>query len=607
MKVAIVVTRNISRKEQYRVSQLLAEYPDASIFGSNTSQPLSFSTFIKPYDLEPDQKKKINYEIMDKVLQFGEKPIDGKSITDWLTFEQASLWHYHKFRIYFNTRNTVYELTKLKSIAAEFETVYFFGDGENLRRTGELPSNTRLINSTNKKRKNRFQLIEYALFFGLRVISSFFRNSGIKAKKHLLIDHSQKQICFDLKTLQPKKDNYNLGYLFDKVDNEFVILDEIEVVKPGEKNSGLFKTVNFSRKGKRNYINNEPILLKAIYDKSIRKERKKDSTYLSSFYKKLTSETVDPVEKLIVGFLMDLHKTSLFYLFKYRAYKHFFGKYSFKTVASIDENSPRIKVILDAAKSKGIKTIGIQHGAIHDLHPAYLFTKEDKARKIMSGQTLVWGKHWKHFLAEEGNYPENSLVETGQIRTDIIPKLLEKEGSMKLKNTKKIILFASQPQRDPNLRRRAAEDVFNSVKDIPNTQLIIKLHPAEKNDFDYYMQIAETVGCKNYELVYGADLYNLISESDIVVTCFSTVGAETTYFKKPLIILDHLKQDIQKYHEKGIAFQTLNSLELEKNIREILDGNLSFNEEAYSNYIREFAFKIDGKTAERVIKAIKKN
>lgn len=606
MKAAIIVSSKISQKDQSRVSQLLADHPEAVIYSNFDSLPLHSSTTQHRFEPDPDQKKRINYKVMEQVLQFGEKPIEGIALTDCLTFGKASLWHYHKFRIYFNTRNAIYELTKLKSIANKFEKVYFFGEGEILKRSGALPQNVVFFNSSVKKQKKQIQLFKYALFFILRVFTGFFRIPNLKAKKYLLIDHSEKQTCLDLSTLKPVSDNYNLGYLFDKLDKDFAILDEIEVVKPGEKNSGLFNSIHFFRKGKRKYINNEPILFKAVFNRSIHKEVNLNSTNLYNFYKRLEAEVNDPVEKLIAGFLKDFHKTSTFYLFKYGAYKLFFRSNPFKSVASIDENSPRIKVILDAARSEGIKTIGIQHGTIHNLHPAFLFTEKDRERKIMPDLTFVWGEHWKRFLSEEGNYPLNSLVVTGQVRTDIIPKLIEQNKLQKESGQRKFtILFASQPQRDPELRRQAAEDVFKTAKNSTDSYLIVKLHPAEKNDFGYYKQIAESVGCKNFKLVYAADLYKLISESDAVITCFSTVGAETTFFDKPLIILDHLKQDIQNYHKKGIAFQAVNQSQLEEIINKIKEKQLKPDKQAYQKYIAEYSFNVDGKTAERIIKAIK--
>ena len=45
--------------------------------------------------------------------------------------------------------------------------------------------------------------------------------------------------------------------------------------------------------------------------------------------------------------------------------------------------------------------------------------------------------------------------------------------------------------------------------------------------------------------------------------------------------------------------------ELENYFRKIISGNLTINKRAYDNFIANYAYKIDGKTSERVIHFIK--
>ena len=110
----------------------------------------------------------------------------------------------------------------------------------------------------------------------------------------------------------------------------------------------------------------------------------------------------------------------------------------------------------------------------------------------------------------------------------------------------------------------------------------------------------------NYTISRDEDLYILLKISNLVITCFSTVGTEALYFGKPLIILDHLKQDILKYHRDGVAFQATNANELANFIDEILSGKLSINPQVLEDYILESTYKIDGKAAERFVEVIKR-
>jgi len=135
--------------------------------------------------------------------------------------------------------------------------------------------------------------------------------------------------------------------------------------------------------------------------------------------------------------------------------------------------------------------------------------------------------------------------------------------------------------------------------------LVVKLHPAEKNDFEYYHTIAKQTGCSNYQIVLDVDLYLLLSKTKILITCFSTVGSEAIYFNKPVISLDHLNEDLLNYHKEGIAFKAINGEELKDCINNILNGNLKVDLNAHQRFIEKYAYKIDGKVADRIIEKIK--
>ncbi len=129
---------------------------------------------------------------------------------------------------------------------------------------------------------------------------------------------------------------------------------------------------------------------------------------------------------------------------------------------------------------------------------------------------------------------------------------------------------------------------------------MIKLHPYEK-DVSFYTSIAQKLKFSRLRIVQDFDLYLLLHLSDIIVTCFSTVGSETVYFYKPLIILDHLKQDILNFKKEGVAFQASNVDELVEILNGLVSGALTFDREAYDLYIRNYAYQIDGQAGQRLI------
>ena len=169
-----------------------------------------------------------------------------------------------------------------------------------------------------------------------------------------------------------------------------------------------------------------------------------------------------------------------------------------------------------------------------------------------------------------------------------------------------MVVFASQPQPDANLRRQAAFDVFTALKDEKDVFVVVKLHPAERFAFDYYNAIARETGCVNYKLIYDIDLYRLIAACQVLITCYSTVGTEAIYFDKPLIILDHLREDLLGYHEEGVAMQATGSEDVKMMVRGFLDRQIIPDEIAYKSFISRYAFCIDGNAVDRCLSFINK-
>src|SRR5665648_875965 len=452
MSKTIIINRILSDSEIKEITRLSKD--GAKIFAWSEGVVPDFAQRI---DLTPEEKKEINYEMMAEVLRFGDLPVGDQTVAELFSIDNASVWHYHKFRIYFAVRNLMYFLKPLE-----------------------------------------------------RNFSSF--------KDHLWF------------------------------------------VSPEEKSlQKLFPEVEFR--------------------------------FLKS------------KQKLTLEVFQSLDKSSGFFLFRYFAARNYFKDSGIKAVVAGDENSPLTKSILDAAKFCGIKVIGLQHGTMNDLHPAYLYTANDCKNRVMPDLTLTWGKYWEEFLINKGNYPKESVISVGQIRTDIIPVLLKAEKEKQAKPIDTIV-FASQPQRDPELRCQAAFDVFKEARKLPKAQLIVRLHPRESADSEYYSDIAKVAGCKNYIIDSTSDLYQLIASCNVLITCFSTVGAETIYFYKPLIILDHLSQDIQGYAAEGVAFQATNAGSLTSILSAIFRGTLKVDRAEYDLFIQKYACQIDGKVTERCIEAI---
>ena len=606
MKKAIVIHRLLSLNEIQEIKVISQHSTNTEIY-SGTSQQLPFP--VKVLEQDAEIKRSINFRTMDELLNFGERRIENKTITDWLTTGDMSLWHYHKFRIYFLLRNLSYESALADDFSSRFETISWYTQSKDIdllchsKNVQFVYPENRTGNST-----SYVAMAKYTVFAAYRFLRGFFSPSH-KAR-HILIDRSIKQPCLDIKTLELRNDNYNLAYVFARAPKDFMILDEIEMPKFKKGSKFIFHKWMFTNTHKHlKQLTGEYILMRSLLSLKTLRMAKQEGKAIKSILINLKSQLTNDPDLLMLHYLQRFHGATRFYIFKKLAYQNYFRKNNFLSLATIDENSPAVKCILDAAKVEKITTFGIQHGNVHDLHPAYRYTKADQKRKVVPDFTLVWGDYWKDFLSNMAEYPKNSLLVAGQSRTDIIPALQKMQGSLKNKlglPESDIVVFASQLQQDPLLRERAAKDVFKMAAEMPETHLVIKLHPGEANDAPYYQEIATSVNCSNYRIVNQMDLYELIASCQLLITCFSTVGTETIYFGKPLIILDHLKQDLQGYITDKVAFGAYNSTDLVRIATEILKGGLTPDMDAYSSYIYEHSYKIDGNASQRIIDLIVK-
>ena len=605
---AILIYRDISKHEKDYILELTKDpendydiyLTDAFIIDELKEKGLRF---IK---LSEDKRSKINSNIFNAIIDFGEININGKPLADIFKIENMSFWHYYKFRIYFFIRNAYFEIELLKQHLENYKHIEVFSENAGWNYYKSDSKSIKLHFTKRKTEKyNYYTILRYLIFFLLRSFSGIFQLKKLKKSKYIIIDHAIKQTILDLNSLEPKKGNYNLEYLFDKLDDDFIILDEKDF--PKLKGKSKFFNIDFTLFPKRKILYAEIILLSGLLSGKIRTQTKELDKKLKKKFNEVSNIKFNIENEFIFSYFKSIKPNKLL-IFKYLAYNKFFTKFSnIKSISSIDENSPRIKTIFDAAKKNGITTYGIQHGTIHSLHPSYIFSANDTLRKPFPEYNIIWGRYWKKILIEKCHFPEDSLIIAGQIRTDIITKLLK----TKLDSTdinpegKKIIMYASQFQRDENLREKAALDLFHSVKDLDDYQLIIKLHPSEKNEFDYYHRLAKLSGCSNYKILYYYDLYKLIALSEIIVTCFSTVGTEAIYFHKPLIIIDHLNQDLQGYKKAGVAFQATTREEIKKIINHLNQKEIGIDKLKYKNFIDKYAYKIDGKVANRIIQIIK--
>lgn len=561
---------------------------------------------VSDFELSAAEKDRLSREVFRKVLEFGDLEMEGKTVAQHLSYGSSSDWYSHRFRIYFEQRDIAYALAEIRLLAQRYEQLMVYHPFMGV--DADVPANVSLHygGPPESETLSRWSVLNYAVAFLFRAVQGYFQVRRARPREHIILYRPVQEhhmLALDGRTMI--KDDFLLGYMLQEAPQHFLLVEEFNTPLVGERYKLRWRHFGGRPKGRR-YLNGEHIVFRGLISGQVKRKRKAIIDNLGKRLEQISKHVSDPLHMRIVTRLRGLNRTRRLYILRKLAYERFFRKWNIKTITGTDENNAFTKPVLDAFKELQVTTIGVQHGTMSDMHPSFRFTKKDLLLQPMPDKTIVWGEEWKRGLVDEGNYPPASVVVCGQQRTDLIPVLKsvrKKDVIPGLDDARPLLVFASQPQPDQALRERAAWDVLSLWSKIPELQIVIKLHPRERYDKAYYERIAGKAGSKHHRIIFKVDLYRLISASDMVITCFSTVGSEAVYFRKPLIVLDHLNQDLLGYVRRGVAFHATNGSELETAVKRVLTGERC-SQELIDLYIADFAYRIDAKARFRYLQAI---
>lgn len=537
---------------------------------------------------------------MDQVLRFGNEKAGDKSVSDLLEYQKMDLWFYQRLTVYMAARNIEYLLEEIRLATKKYSVILYTDIHPDIL-ANHLPDNIEYKYRAKKQPVSLLKILSIGLSMISAVTRVFYRSASKIKGKHLILDNAKPVKIYQGPDTNPYKGNFVFNNLFKILDKSFCLITEAGM--PGKRTAKISEYRNSYqyRILKLNNISSDQILARAMINRTARKEIREIRKDLGSKLDNLALQFRDTEYSILTYLLRGLKSSFRIYITRYIGFREICLENKPLSFTASDENSPFNKSLIDACRYLKIKTIGIQHGAIHELHPAYRLTPGEAAKNITADLNLIWGDYWKDHLIMTGNYLPSALKVTGQIRTDTIP-LLTKSGLAR--GEKRIILFASQPQRDPSLREKAAADLFKAASKVENIIICLKPHPLEKDYHKYYSDIAQKYGTVNIHFRPDGDLYELINSADAVYTCFSTVGTEAVYFYKPLIIHDPLEQDIQSYIASGVGRRVRNENECESALRQVASDLLTQDKKAASKFISDYAFLIDGKVSERVLSEI---
>lgn len=234
----------------------------------------------------------------------------------------------------------------------------------------------------------------------------------------------------------------------------------------------------------------------------------------------------------------------------------------------------------------------------------------------LSGCTkiAVFGEYTKNILIDAG-VNSNNIVITGNPKFDDIGRgKYKKETIYKkfgIEKNKGIIVLATSPlvhnfSWTKEQQKYYILSIIKAVENFPDKQLVIKLKYIEK--FEEYEKMLG--GLKNkIILCRDVDLHEMINACEIFMSIpQTTTNLEAMVLNKPVIILNFFN-DIEPlpYISSGAAVGVYRPKEIIPAIKEVLYDKETRKklEICRKRFVREHAYKIDGKASERIAKLIK--
>jgi surface carbohydrate biosynthesis protein len=210
------------------------------------------------------------------------------------------------------------------------------------------------------------------------------------------------------------------------------------------------------------------------------------------------------------------------------------------------------------------------------------------------------------------------IIVTGQPRFDILARADESfdvnvlRRKFGLAKDKKVVLLAADTYVQPvkactpiEENRESISAVYDAANSLRDTQLVVKLHPAEDQEAPLYKENRSYTPV----IVKGSQsISELLYVCDVMITKSSTTTLEAAILNRPIIVLNLSGEpDVMPYVKEGIALGVYKKEDLIPAIKDALYSNEVRERLAKcrEKFVYEYAYIQDGRASERVASLIK--
>ena len=251
-----------------------------------------------------------------------------------------------------------------------------------------------------------------------------------------------------------------------------------------------------------------------------------------------------------------------------------------------------------AAKQVGAKIIILQHGIIPT--PKTIYTD-------VFDRILVWGKIEKIIHQKFLKIPERKLSIVGWHYIDPLIKKI-KQGKNRLVNysdlSKLNIIYVTTIETfNHSVQVKTIFELIDSLSKFSGVTLTIRPHPGQI----FPRQIATMKDNRSVKIKwdYGKDLDKQINNSDIVISQTTTVGLRAMLWHKPVIhLVPNGCIDIADFSKYGAAIKLTNARKVHEVVKLLMkDSKLRKSmQTGQRKLLTDYAYKLDGKTCDRILK-----
>jgi len=338
MSKIVIINRKLTESEKNEVLQLAQSGYEVFAF-PGTDAP----EFAQPIAASTDEKREINYQMMNEVLRFGDVLVGDQTIAEFFSIDTASVWHYHKFRVYFAVRNLMYFLQPLLKKFDSFKDHIWFVDGESKPLRKLFPEvSFRLPQAKAKEPINYRILLSYLVLLKFRTLCYLF--SFRKRPEYVLYMTEKYSNVLDKKTLKIKQGHHILEYLIGELDSRFALLTEVLMPKLKGKSDYSYSKKQFELKqGSCRKIFIEGFMVSGFMSKKVKRLTGEARNTMRLAYSRVAELELSLNQRLILELFQSLDSSSRFFLFRYFAARKYFTGSGIKAVIASDENSPLTK------------------------------------------------------------------------------------------------------------------------------------------------------------------------------------------------------------------------------------------------------------------------